>query len=555
MKRRRLSASIVLAASAASPLAGCSSDSPAPAVSVTVSPSAASLLTCSAGDFTASVTGSANTAVSFSVNPSTAGEVDQSGHYVTPNVVPDPPEVKLVATSRAAPSAKGSATVSLATAIPSSENVLDGPPGYAELGGTGTYTHVVAARGERVYVAWPDPSDPETAALVVARSDDGGVTWQAPVTAIAAGILDDSAGAAGGLECPAISIDAGDPDVLYALAHVVAENEYGKPLDDSASGPQTELFAVSTDAGATWTTHVLHVGANGDVCADVASPAADTVVVASPGWSSCTPDGDDARDIFVWSDTERGKGFAKGSYTDKPVEYFAKGYTHALDDLAGEGCTDAHLWPESNGGTDAAGDTTESPRLFSDGAGRLCVTYVGNVTPSDDTTLPNVYVQCSTDSGLSFTAPDKVDPTNDVNGSSASGAIAPDGSLAILFTSDGDDAGILQLAVDRAGTGMGFSPVASIPTYLEASGERARAVNPALAYDADGILWLGYRTVDSGTLVVDKSCDGGVLFSGPVAVSDGTSELRWPSFATVDGVAPSFVAWGPDHLGSFTLAP
>ncbi len=553
MKRRGLTASLVLAASAATSLSGCSSDTPSPAVSVKVSPAAARVLTCSSGDFTASVTGSTNTGVSWAVNPSTAGEIDQSGRYFTPNVVPNPPEVKLVAASRAEPSAKSSATVTLATAFPSSEGVLTGAPGYAGLDGAGTYTHVVAARGGRVYAAWPDPSDPETAVLAVARSDDGGLTWQPAVTAISASILDDSAG--GGLECPAIAVDAGDPDVIYAVAHVVAENEYGEPLDESASGPQTELFAVSTDAGLTWTTHVLHVGDNGDVCADVTSPAADTVVIASPGWSSCTPDGDDARDIFVWSDTNRGKGFTKGTYSDAPVEYFANGYTHALDDLAGEGCTDAHIWPESNGGTDAAGDTTESPRLFSDGAGKLCVTYVGKVTPSDGATLPNVYLQCSTDNGATFTLPDKVDPTTDVNGSSATGAIAPDGSIAILFTSDGDDAGILQLAVDRAGTGAGFSPLNSLPTYVEASGDRARAVNPALAYDADGILWLGYRTWDSGSLVVDKSCDGGVLFSGPVAVDDGTTSRRWPSFATVDGVAPNFVAWGPDHMGSFTLTP
>jgi hypothetical protein len=490
--------------------------------------------------------------VTWTTNPGTTGNVDENGHYISPVVLPNPPNVKVVAASGEDPSATGSSEVTLATALPGTAQTITGSLGFANLGGAGTYSHVIAAQGQRVYAAWPDNSDPTTALLEVARSDDGGTTWQPAVSAISAAILDDSAGAAGGLECPAIAIDAGDPDVIYAIGHIVAENEYGKPLGKSASGPQTELLSVSTDGGATWETQVLHVGAGGDVCADVASPSADTVVVASPGWSSCTSAAD-TRDIFVWSDAQRGKGFAKGSHSKAPVEYFANGYTSALDDLVGDGCTDAHLWPAADGGTDAAGDATESPRLFTDGAGKLCVTYVGHVLPSDGRDVPNVYVQCSTDAGQTFTDPDPVDPSNEVNGSSATGAVAADGGFAILFTTDGDDYGKLELAVNR--TGKAFSPVNDVPTYREASGDRARALNPALTYDPSGILWLAYRTVDSGVLAVDKSCDVGVTFSGPVAVDDGSSGFRWPSLANVSTTAPLLAAWGSAENDTFTLAP
>jgi hypothetical protein len=523
--------------------------------SVTVAPAATNMLTCATQAFTATVTGSSNTAVSWSVKPEYAGGVDLDGTYTSPTVTPGQAEVEVVATSHADPSASGSSAVTLATAFPAAAEPIDGTTGTASLGGTGTYTHVVAARGSRVYAAWPDNSDPTSVLLRVARSDDGGASWQPAVTAISARLLLDDPTPADGLECPAITIDASDPDVIYALAHVVGENELGKPLEDGTSGPETQIFAVSTDGGASFTTQVLHVGAGGDVCADVASPAADTVVIASPGWSSCTPKGDDARDIFVWSDARRGKGFAKGSYSDAPVEYFANGYTSALDDLAGEGCSAAHLWPLADGATDASGDATESPRLFTDGTGEVCVTYVGHVKPGHGKEIPNVYVQCSTDAGATFTAPEPVDPTADVDGSSATGALGPDGAIAILFTENGDAPGVLELAMEQVGTGTGFSPLNPVPTYPAPEGTPEPVQNPALAFDENGLLWLAYRTASTGTLAVDKSCDSGVTFSGAVVVDDGSAGLAWPSFATIDATAPRVAAWGADRIVTVALAP
>src|SRR5262249_34362167 len=155
---------------------------------------------------------SANTAVSWSVSPENQGGVDMDGRYTSPSLLPDPPEVSIVATSHADPTATASSTVTLATAFPGVAEDIRGTSGTASLGGTGTYAHVIAARGERVYAAWPDDSDPTTTLLQVARSDDGGATWQRPVAAISAAILTSDPSPADGLECPALAIDAGDPD-------------------------------------------------------------------------------------------------------------------------------------------------------------------------------------------------------------------------------------------------------------------------------------------------------------------------------------------------------
>lgn len=531
---------------------GCSSDD-STTVRVTVSPSTSDVLTCSTQSFSATVSSAASNDATWAVVPDTGdGTIDDAGTYTAPNRTPPSPAVTVTATSTDQPLAHTSASITLATAFPGAAQKLTGAPGIAALGGAGTYAHVVAARGSRVYAAWPDDSDPSQARLEVARSDDGGVTWKVPVDAISAAILDQSAGAAGGMECPALAIDAGNPDVIYAVGHVVAENDYSQPLDASTSGPQTELISVSTDGGTHWNTSVLHVGATGDVCADVASPAPDNVVVVSPGWS-CSQGDAELRDLFVWTDANRGAGFGTGTYTDAPDEYFADGYVASLGNLAGDDCSDAHIFPESNGGTDAAGDATESPRLFSDGAGNLCITYLGDVFPEGGDTITTVYAQCSTDGGQTFTDPQPIDDPPLPGVSSATGAFGPGGVAAIVYSTAGSPAH--QLFLSLSTDGQTFGAPTDIPTSFEPNNVPSNALNPAVSYDTNGVLWLAYRTEDSGSLIVDKSCDGGQTFSGPVAVTTGSPLLKWPTFAVTDASAPPLFAWGAKSISSYTLAP
>jgi len=93
-------------------------------VSVSVSPSSASVAADATKQFTATVTGSANTAVRWDVNGtvggnSTVGFIDSiSGLYTAPASVPSPATVTVHATSQAQAGAVGSASVTVTSSAP-----------------------------------------------------------------------------------------------------------------------------------------------------------------------------------------------------------------------------------------------------------------------------------------------------------------------------------------------------------------------------------------------------------------------------------------------------
>ncbi len=95
----------------------------APTITVSVSPSAASLKTGATQQFTATVTGTTNTAVTWSVNNvvggnATVGTISASGLYTAPATVPNPNQVTVTAASEANPSSTGSATVNIVAPPP-----------------------------------------------------------------------------------------------------------------------------------------------------------------------------------------------------------------------------------------------------------------------------------------------------------------------------------------------------------------------------------------------------------------------------------------------------
>ena len=86
-------------------------------VTVSVSPSSATVRTTRARTFTATVTGAPNT-VTWSVNGiaggnTSVGLIDSAGQYVAPSVVPNPAVVTVRATSTASPSSSGAASVTI----------------------------------------------------------------------------------------------------------------------------------------------------------------------------------------------------------------------------------------------------------------------------------------------------------------------------------------------------------------------------------------------------------------------------------------------------------
>jgi hypothetical protein len=99
-------------------------------VTITVSPSTASVRTGRPQTFTATVTGAPNT-VTWSVNGFAGGDaivgmIDASGRYFAPSAVPSPPMVIVRATSTASPTSTGSSSVTILP-LPSISSVSPSP--------------------------------------------------------------------------------------------------------------------------------------------------------------------------------------------------------------------------------------------------------------------------------------------------------------------------------------------------------------------------------------------------------------------------------------------
>ncbi len=93
-----------------------------PPVVVKISPTSATLNAGDTKQFTATVTGSTDTAVSWSVSGagcsgSACGTVSSKGLYTAPSAVPSPPKVSVTATSHADPTKSASATVTILPAV------------------------------------------------------------------------------------------------------------------------------------------------------------------------------------------------------------------------------------------------------------------------------------------------------------------------------------------------------------------------------------------------------------------------------------------------------
>jgi len=125
---------------------------PPPPVSVSVAPGTTSLQTGGSQAFAATVTNTANTAVTWQVNGtvggnSTAGTISSAGAYTAPAAVPSPATVTVTAVSVADPTKSGAAQVTLSAAPPPPPPVsVSVAPTTASLqtGGSQAFTTTVA---------------------------------------------------------------------------------------------------------------------------------------------------------------------------------------------------------------------------------------------------------------------------------------------------------------------------------------------------------------------------------------------------------------------------
>src|SRR4030081_314805 len=83
-------------------LMGCASTSPNTPVTISVSPATASVTVGKTQPFTATVSGTSNPAVTWSVGGgATNGPISSTGQYPAPATVPNPTQVTVTATSQA----------------------------------------------------------------------------------------------------------------------------------------------------------------------------------------------------------------------------------------------------------------------------------------------------------------------------------------------------------------------------------------------------------------------------------------------------------------------
>src|SRR5882724_5892408 len=105
-------------------LQGCASNSvkqDPPAVTISISPAVTSVVTTKTQPFTATVTNTTNTAVTWQVNGVTGGDsthgiISAAGLYTAPSAVPNPAVVTVSAISQADPTKSASATVAISSA-------------------------------------------------------------------------------------------------------------------------------------------------------------------------------------------------------------------------------------------------------------------------------------------------------------------------------------------------------------------------------------------------------------------------------------------------------
>jgi len=137
-------------------LGGCggsnSSNPPPPSVTVRVSSSGSSVLLGNSQQFTATVTGTSDTAVTWSVNGtsggnSTVGTISSTGLYISPRALPNPATVTIQATSQASGSASGNLVLTITSDIKASVTTI--PPGMSSAfpGGTVQFLATVASAG------------------------------------------------------------------------------------------------------------------------------------------------------------------------------------------------------------------------------------------------------------------------------------------------------------------------------------------------------------------------------------------------------------------------
>jgi hypothetical protein len=481
---------------------------------ISVSPPSVDVLTCGGATLTASVTGLSSSAVKWQVEGApAAGTIDASGRYTAPIETPKAGRAVVTATSAADASLHASATLTLATAFPgarvhpdaAASNPWQGEPGV-DLA-HGWPDQWAAANGARVYAIFVHATSATTQTASVARSDDGGQTWDAGTEVTIEGRA---------IDAVAVAVDPADPDLVYAAYTVEAGSEQATTVTDLTS-PNVAMgsslvLTVSDDGGKTWTPALMYSSGADGLCDNPGLVAfgKDRVAVSCESRVSSAAFQPDYVPTDLWVDANRGAGFATGQLGAKTGldcnegglmdcgtygGYFANGRVPQI--LPSSRFDDDHLYAVN---------------------GRLCLSAdeLGyDMSTGQDVVLDGLLL-CSDDDGHSFAAPTQF----------AVGEVGqPVLTFAYVFDAKGRPFAVewdgAELILDPGGGGSGLT----VPLPSGMTGQSI--FNMAAAFDGS-VLWTAFAP-GGDDLVVDKSCDGGKTWSGFVtAVSAPPSQAGGP---------------------------
>jgi hypothetical protein len=511
---------------------GCSSSSPSPQVettpgadagddgstpgSINVAPTTAGVLTCDTLQLTE--TGGSGTGA-WTVSPAGVGSVTSTGLYAAPQAAPANPAVTI---TYAAGSSSASAQLQVATAF------LGTPAPLPINTGTETTTPSrFTANGSHVYVGLiaseSSASGSPNLQTDIFASSDNGATFTGPTSYHT-----------GDLECATVAVDSGNASVVY-LVYLAGNG------DSTSNTGETLRLAVSTDGAKTFATE--YDLAEGDsnlasfICPDVVSPSPGHVVVS--GYSSLIADGSgDHLATFVSSSQGAGIG---------PV--IQQGVTSSMMDCDCEVGNDTNSTPVPNCNIYSNGGGG-GPRLITNGTGGVCLVF--QYGPCEDAAKAyNVAVQCSQDSGATWSAVTLLGVPDTDNSVTPTGALSPGGKVAVTWygTVPVDAGGGYDTYVTVSSDGgKTFSAPAAYPNSVV--GEPTAQI---VAWENDTVLWLSQLTTDNArNLYVDKTCDDGMTWSGAVKV--GTGGYIDGSLALTSAGMIS-IADLPASITTFSLAP
>ena len=207
----------------------------------------------------------------------------------------------------------GASELTISTALLGAQTTVSATP-YANVS---IYQHQIAASGSRVYAIWNAVDANTLSSVNVQSSDDGSAAWNAAVP------VNDSDGVTS-LDCTGIVVDPGNPMTVYATYRFGGGTAAASTKDiyDQRERLGHARFRCQHRRRQDWKNTVIASENGGTgVCADIASPLAGHVIIEDPIASNTSF-------IDLWESANKGADF--NTTPDGNGQFFASGHLASL---------------------------------------------------------------------------------------------------------------------------------------------------------------------------------------------------------------------------------